>query len=208
MTGRPSDGWHGRRGRPGAPKQGSYFSAKEAVSLFNALRGGNVASTFTAAKIGNTVGGNAVVANPGLTFNQVGFSVGGPIVQDELFFFVNGELSRRDDPGTNFAADTGGTVNFGETRVQAADLDAISRRLAEVYGYDTGAYDAFIHETDNDKLLVKLDWNPNTNNNLQFRWNYLDAFRDLPVNPAATSPLTLVGFDEAGEPVFDFTGPA
>ncbi|MGI9174743.1 MAG: hypothetical protein ACR2GR_05450 [Rhodothermales bacterium] len=27
-------------------------------------------------------------------------------------------------------------------------------------------------------------------------------------SPAATSPLTLVGFGERGEPVFDFTGPA
>ena len=27
-------------------------------------------------------------------------------------------------------------------------------------------------------------------------------------NPAATSPLTLTGFNDAGEPILDFTGPA
>ncbi|MGI9174742.1 MAG: carboxypeptidase regulatory-like domain-containing protein [Rhodothermales bacterium] len=80
--------------------------------------------------IGNTVSGNTVVANPELTFNQVGFSVGGPIVEDKLFFFVNGELSRRDDPGANFAPDTDDTVAFGESRVQASDLEAIRSRLA------------------------------------------------------------------------------
>ena len=137
--------------------------------------------------IGNTVGGNTVVANPELAFNQVGFSVGGPIVRDRLFFFVNGELSRRDDPGANFAPNTDGDVDFGESRVRASDLEAISDRLLDAYDYDTGVYDGFIHETNNDKLLVKLDWNISQNNNLSLRWNFLDAFRDLPVNPAAIS---------------------
>ena len=137
--------------------------------------------------IGNTVRGNAVVANPELAFNQVGFSAGGPIIRDRLFFFVNGERSRRDDPGTHFTPDTDGTIAFGETRVRASDLAVISDRLAEAYDYETGAFDGYIHETNNDKLLVKLGWILNANNDLQFRWNYLDASRDLPVNPAAIS---------------------
>ncbi|MEL6772995.1 MAG: carboxypeptidase regulatory-like domain-containing protein, partial [Bacteroidota bacterium] len=137
--------------------------------------------------IGNTVSGNEVLANPDLGFNQYGISLGGPIFRDKLFFFVNGELSRRDDPGTNFLADTDGSVGFGESRATAADLNAISARLLDAYGYDTGAFDNYLLATDNDKLLVKLDWNINANNNASFRWNYLDSFRDLPVNPAAIS---------------------
>ncbi|MEM8560123.1 MAG: TonB-dependent receptor, partial [Bacteroidota bacterium] len=137
--------------------------------------------------IGNTVSGNDVLANPELTFGQYGFSIGGPIVRDKLFFFVNGELSRREDPGTNFVANRDGTVGFGESRATADDLTAISNRLRDVYGYETGAFDGYLHDTDSDKLLVKLDWNINSSNNLSLRWNYLDSFRDLPVNPAAIS---------------------
>ncbi|MEK9135897.1 MAG: carboxypeptidase-like regulatory domain-containing protein, partial [Bacteroidota bacterium] len=57
--------------------------------------------------LGNKVRGSKVVANPNLSFNQSGVSVGGPIVSNTLFFFLNAELERRDDPGTNFVANRG-----------------------------------------------------------------------------------------------------
>ncbi|NBB87307.1 MAG: TonB-dependent receptor [Bacteroidetes bacterium] len=136
---------------------------------------------------GNTVSGNEVIANPDLAFNQTGFTLSGPIVEDKLFFFVNGELSRRDDPGTDFVADTDGTVGPGESRVRASVMEDIRQRMINGYGYDPGPYEGFIHATDNDKLLLKLDWNISSRHNLSFRYNYLDARRDLPPNPVAIS---------------------
>ncbi len=136
--------------------------------------------------VGNTVSGNPVIANPDLAFSQIGAAAGGPIVANKLFFYVNGELSRRDDPGTNFVANRDGTLDFGESRVQASDLEAISARLA-TYGYETGGFDDYVRATDNNKLLAKLNWNINDTNELSLRYNYLDAFRDLTVNPAAIS---------------------
>lgn len=59
--------------------------------------------------LGNKVRGSKVVANPDLSFNQSGVSVGGPLIPNTLFFFVNAELERRDDPGTSFAANRGQT---------------------------------------------------------------------------------------------------
>lgn len=137
--------------------------------------------------LGNTVRGNDVIANPDLKFNQSGFTVSGPLKRDKLFIFINGELERRDDPGTNFVANRDGTLSFGESRVSAAVLDQISARMRQVYGYETGPYDGFVHQTDNDKLLVKLDWNLNQNHNLTFRYNLLDARRDLPPHPFVLS---------------------
>lgn len=130
--------------------------------------------------IGNKVRGEEVIANPDLSFNQSGFTVSGPIIPNKLFFFVNGELERRDDPGTNFVADKDGNLVFGESRVRAAVMDSISQRMKDVYNYDTGPYEGFIHETNNNKLLVKLDWNISDNHNLTFRYNLLDAVRELP----------------------------
>jgi len=137
---------------------------------------------------GNKVSGSPVVANPDLSFLQSGISVSGPIIRDKLFFFVNGEIERTDDPGTNFAAcrSNCGSPAFGVSRVQASVMDAISARL-KTYGYDTGPYEGYIHETDNNKLLVRLDWNVNENNNLMFRYNWLDASRDLPPHPFVLS---------------------
>jgi len=79
--------------------------------------------------MGNTVAGSEVVANPDLVFNQSGFTVSGPIIPNKLFFFVNGEIERRDDPGSNFVADKDGNVVFGESRVSAAIMDSISQRM-------------------------------------------------------------------------------
>lgn len=137
--------------------------------------------------IGNTVSGTKVIANPDLSFNQSGFTVSGPIIPDKLFFFLNGEIERLDDPGTNFVANRDDRLEFGESRVRADVMDAISKRMKDVYNYDTGPYEGFIHQTDNNKLLLKLDWNINKNNNLIFRYNILDAKRDLPPHPFVLS---------------------
>src|SRR3990170_1586567 len=75
--------------------------------------------------VGNKVRGADVIANPDLSFNQSGFNAGGPIIPDKLFFFINGEIERRDDPGTNFVADRDGNLVFGESRVRANIMDSI-----------------------------------------------------------------------------------
>ena len=136
---------------------------------------------------GNKVSGNEVSANPDLSVGQYGFSVGGPIIQDKLFFFFSGELTQRDDPGSNFVPSSGGTQGFGESRVELATLEEISSRLQDQYGYLTGPYSGFVHETNSNKALLKLDWNLNSNNNFMFRYNRLDAERDLGPHPFAIS---------------------
>ncbi|MDP2470989.1 MAG: TonB-dependent receptor [Candidatus Palauibacterales bacterium] len=136
---------------------------------------------------GNKVRGEKVIANPDLSVGQYGFSVGGPIMQDKLFFFLSGELTQRDDPGSNFVPSTGGTPAFGESRVQQSVLDQITDRMATVYNYDTGPYSGFIHETNSNKVLLKVDWNLSQNHNLMFRYNRLDAERDLPPHPFVLS---------------------
>jgi hypothetical protein len=132
--------------------------------------------------VGNQVSGNQVVANPDLSYYQSGFSVSGPIVENKLFFFLNAELERRKDPGTDFVASVGGSSGFGVSRVDASVMDSIRMVMSQL-GYETGPYQGFTHETNNDKILLKLDWNVNENNNVSFRYNYLDAVRGLPPHP-------------------------
>jgi hypothetical protein len=136
--------------------------------------------------LGNSVRGSKVVANPSLSFNQSGLSAGGPLIENTLFFFVNGEVERRDDAGSNFVANRG-QPGFGISRVRASALDSIRQRMISVYGYDPGPYEGYINQTNNDKLLLKLDWNINENNNLMIRYNYLNARRDLPPHPFVLS---------------------
>lgn len=131
--------------------------------------------------VGNTVSGTELFENPELSFSQFGVSLGGPLIKNKLFFFVNGEIERREDPGTNYLADGPGV------RVEASVMDAIKNRMISAYGYDPGVYQGYTHDTDNEKLLAKLDWNINGRNNLSLRYNYLNAFREQGPHPFVLS---------------------
>jgi hypothetical protein len=153
----------------------------------NTFRGSLYSYYANDALVGNRVSGQDVIADPQLDFIQSGVRASGPIIQNKLFFFVNAELVRREEPGSAYIADDDGNIAFGESRPLASDLDAIRTRMRDVYGYDTGQYDGYFHKTDNDKLLIKLDWNINDEHRASFRYNYMKAYRDLPPHPFAIS---------------------
>ena len=136
---------------------------------------------------GNKISGSKVVANPNLSYNQSGASISGPLMKDKLFFYVNGEIERTKYPGSDFVASTGGTSGLGVSRVQASVMDAIRQRMISAYNYDPGPYQDYFFHTDNNKLIAKLDWNIKTDQTLSFRYNYLDAKRDLGPHPFVLS---------------------
>lgn len=149
--------------------------------------------------IGKKVEG-ATIENPSLKFNQTGFALGGPIVTNKLFFFVNGEVTRQTDPGQTFRSATSageataaqnGQLN-GVSRVQQADLQAIRDRLTSVYGYDPGAFQGFNYRTYSDKILAKIDWNINPQNTFSIRYNYLKSYREQGPHPIAIAPSSRV----------------
>ena len=122
---------------------------------------------------------------PSLEQTQAGFSFGGPIIKNKLFFFANYEIEERSDLGSNFTANNGdGVVGINESRVLASDLVAVSTALGEL-GYNTGAYEGFKHNSNSNKGIIKLDWNINDNNKLAVIYNFLDASKDKPAHPTA-----------------------
>ncbi len=153
----------------------------------NQVRGSAYSFLRSASLVGNKVRGRKVVATPDLSYNQSGFSVSGPIIQDKLFFFVNAEIERREDPGSNFVASRNGSSGLGVSRVSATIMDSIRSRMRTVYGYDTGPYEGYTFDTKNEKVLIKLDWNANENNNVSLRYNFLNASRQQGPHPFVLS---------------------
>ena len=145
----------------------------------NTLKGTAYSYFRNEALVGNKVGDEEVIADPSLSYNQTGFSISGPIIQDKLFFFINAEIERREDPAYNFVANDGGEQTFGESRPTVAIMEQIKAQMLSEYNYDTGRYQNFTHNTNNNKFLAKIDWNINSSHNLSFRFNLLDAERDL-----------------------------
>jgi hypothetical protein len=115
---------------------------------------------------------------------QAGFSVGGPIVKNKVFFFANFELENRSDLGSFFVPNSGST-GANVSRVLLSDMQMVSDLLKSKYNYETGAAQDFIYDSDNRKGLFKLDFNLNKNHTLTASYNFLTAFRDQPAHPSA-----------------------
>ena len=120
---------------------------------------------------------------PTLLQSQTGVSVGGPIIKNKLFFFANFEQDTREDLGQSWLPNRG-TGGINESRVLESDLIAVQSALSGL-GYNTGAYEGFIHEAGSTKGIVKLDWNINDNHRMALIYNFLDASKDKPAHPTA-----------------------
>ncbi len=114
-------------------------------------------------------------------FNQAFYTgtLGGPIIQDELFFFVSAELKRESSPlDTRVGADLDGTNIFREPVSTVEEVQNIFRDENGLYNYDPGGFSPLTQREDNEKLLVKLDWNINDSHRLTVRNNYVNAGDD------------------------------
>ncbi|MFC7670096.1 hypothetical protein ACFQT0_24045 [Hymenobacter humi] len=104
---------------------------------------------------------------------QTGFRVGGAVVKDKVFFFLNGEIARNATP----LAFTPGSP---ESRVTIANVQRIAAAAnTDLYGrYDVGSYGDITARTESNKIFGRLDFNLSENNTLTLRHNYVDAFDD------------------------------
>lgn len=118
------------------------------------------------------------------TLKQYGFRLGGPIIKNKLFFFVNGEMERQTSPGTTWQANRGQSGN-NVTSVRASALDSVKDLLQSKFGYDPGAYENYDFEQNNDKITAKIDWNISEKHKLSVRYSYLNAIKDL--NPSTSN---------------------
>ncbi|WP_121354090.1 TonB-dependent receptor [Flavisolibacter nicotianae] len=124
------------------------------------------------------------VANAKRSTNIYGASVGGPIIKNKLFFFVNGEREKRTAPGQTWTAKRPG-VNDSDpnaTGVLASDLDALSAYLKQKYNYDPGKYEGYDFLTDNVKFVTRFDWNITSKHRFTARYNYSNTDDDDQVN--------------------------
>jgi len=136
--------------------------------------------------VGTDAGGNSF--DPGeFKYGNTGFHVGGPVVQNKLFFFVSLEDDALTQPGTTWKANTGNQPVGGNiTRVLASDLDQLSAYLSQNFGYDTGPYEGYSFETPSTRFLVKMNYNINDSHKLTFRYNQLDSFTDVLVSNSSS----------------------
>ena len=116
---------------------------------------------------------------------QYGARLGGPIIRNKLFFFLNYEGERRSQPPANLP----GTP---ASQIRTSALDSLSSFLKDEskhagWSYDPGGYNGFNNEKKSDALFVRLDWNINDRNKLTFRNSYVKGSNFIFSNSSPSS---------------------
>ncbi len=128
---------------------------------------------------GNKVGYNDPLVRQNLDIKTHGFRLGGPIIKNKLFFFVNAETGKTIQPGQlNMAATAErpfGSQNPNVSRPMASELDAISDFLRKNYGYETGPYQGYDNESENTRFVGRIDWNINNNHRFNVRYSQVES---------------------------------
>ncbi len=103
-----------------------------------------------------------------------GFTLGGPIIKNKLFFFVNFEQSQIPTEVNLWRPSTNGTADPNKyiSRTKIEDMEAVKNHLWENYTYDAGSYTDYPAAESNTKILARLDWNITDNHHLAVRYNY------------------------------------
>ncbi len=143
---------------------------------------------------GGKINGDKVFKT-GLEQTQFGVSVGGPIVENKLFFFANFERDDLTELGTAGFVPNRGSGSINESRVSASDFALVDSYLRQVVigrddlgnplYYNPGRYEGFNFAQESVKGIFKLDWNINESSRLALIYNFLDASKEKPAHPSA-----------------------
>ena len=150
--------------------------------------------SFVGTSLRNPEGIVTPVTVQNFNVRQYGFRLGGPIIQDKLFFFINGEIEERSDPGTLNRASRGPSDTVGSNIVRrgtalADSLDRLKSFLMQRFNFDPGVYQDYARLAGSAKATARLDYNIDESNKVSVRYNYLRSFSDIPVsNSGAVTP--------------------
>jgi outer membrane receptor for ferrienterochelin and colicin len=117
--------------------------------------------------------------------------LGGPIIEDKLFFFANFDINNEASPQPF----EGGFEEYRGTAIQSeSDLNDFLNFIDQTVGdrYDPGNLRGQATTLDSDKFFGKLDWNINQNHRMSVRYNYsesvnVDAFGGNPTGISFSS---------------------
>jgi outer membrane receptor for ferrienterochelin and colicin len=105
---------------------------------------------------------------PEFNATNYGLSIGGPIIKDKLFFFINYEREDRDTPQPFAISEYTGNAT-------EADITNLRNFVQNQYGYNIGTFDGNPQTLVSNRVVTKIDYNINDNHKLVFSWRYTDA---------------------------------
>ena len=103
-----------------------------------------------------------------------GFTLGGPIIKNKLFFFVNAERIPNPSEIIKWRPSQDGVEDETRmiSRVRESEAEQMRNFLIQNYDYDPGSYNNYHKDQGNLKLLARIDWNISQKHHLALRYNY------------------------------------
>jgi hypothetical protein len=108
------------------------------------------------------------------TDKQFGFTLGGPVFENKMFFFANVDWARKNTP-VGYSADGSSGQQFGSQTLVKQVIDIAKN----TYGYDAGGLGEFSKPNNSNKIFGRVDFNLGSNHQLTIRENYVDALADV-----------------------------
>ncbi|HPE86091.1 MAG TPA: TonB-dependent receptor [Bacteroidales bacterium] len=120
-------------------------------------------------------------ALPESTANTYGVSVGGPLVKNKVFFFLNAEFQRDQTPNPfNFEDYVGDS--------DRAAITALETYVKDELKYDMGGFENNIDELTSNKIFGRIDWNINKTHKMMVRHSYTE---NIAYNPSSSGKYSL-----------------
>ncbi|MCK9422230.1 MAG: TonB-dependent receptor [Bacteroidales bacterium] len=116
---------------------------------------------------------------PNFSSQTYGARVGGAIIKDKLFYFMNVEFQNDQTPRP---------FDFGTYvgKATRSDLNNIANKLNNQYGYDPGSYEGANQTLDGQKVFARIDWNISSKHSLTARYQYTKGRSITPGVPTST----------------------
>ncbi|MEG2151529.1 MAG: TonB-dependent receptor, partial [Bacteroidaceae bacterium] len=120
--------------------------------------------------------------------NSFGISLGGPIIKNKLFFYINGEMDRQEE-GISYRArtDANAEIGNGTSSTDLATMNDLSQFLQTNLNYNPGSPSLRNTEVYADRITARVDWNINSKNALSFKYFYLKSYNDN--NPSTSGAI-------------------
>ena len=135
----------------------------------------------------NLVGKSITTNTKYATFSnyQYGARLGGAIIKDKLFYFVNYEGLNRTQP---MSIQPGGPD--GISQIDPAVATKLGNYVKDTYGYDPGSVNGINTTRESNSVFARIDWNINAKNKLMIRDNYVNGNNSLFGNSDSKSSMT------------------